>query len=175
MSWQCRDYWVCLCWVDALFLPFCFISEFSVCNGKVFCFTWLLEWPFHRECLLVLEAGGRGGQRELVYCITKGSPKDWVWKNRENGEGLPGAYLIFWILCPADVQGVSSQVGVWDTETRQEAEARADGLWQCTEGVKKGKGRLHLVSCCSSRGNPELCFSIAVILNSYSSRLLTQE
>lgn len=116
---------------------------------------------------MLANVGGWGKRRpgELVYCSMKGNPKDWVWKNRENGEGLPGAYLIFWLLCSVNEQGVSTQVGVWDTKTRKEAEVRADGLWECTGRVKNGKGRLHLVFCCSSRGNPGFCFTIAVILN----------
>ena len=39
----------------------------------------LLCWCVHRECLLVLEAEGRGGHGEMVCCSSRGDPENWVW------------------------------------------------------------------------------------------------
>lgn len=87
-----------------------------------------------------MEAGERRGWGEMVCCSTNGNSEEKVLGKRKNGEGLPGDYLLFWLLCPVVTQGLSIHVEGWDTETRQEMEARADGLWDAQEVWKRGGG-----------------------------------
>lgn len=44
----------------------------------------------------------------MFYCSSRGDPKNWVWGNRENGEGPWVAYLVFWKSWYMAEQGVSA-------------------------------------------------------------------
>lgn len=62
------DFSVCLCWVHALFLGYCFFSGFLECVLAVcFLFYWPAWLVSSGEFLLVLEAGGR--EREGKWSV----------------------------------------------------------------------------------------------------------
>lgn len=117
-------------------------------------------------CWLVLEAGGRGGsvrdpQEALTSekggcssCSTKDNPEDWFLGNRV-WRRFMGSLTIFWQVWPVVEQGVSTQVGGWDT-------AMIRGWWpskgwseECTGRVERGGGEAAAGVYCSAREDPE--------------------